>query len=75
VRADLSKFLPEHQGYYTFEGSLTTPPCSESVRWFVLKTPVEASGVQLKQFEGRYAHNNRPTQPLNGRVVEETKAD
>jgi len=67
--------LPEHHGYYTFDGSLTTPPCSENVRWFVLKTTVEASEAQLKQFGARYAHNNRPTQPLNGRVIEETKSD
>ncbi len=72
---NMANFLPEHQGYYTFDGSLTTPPCSENVRWFVLKTPVEASEAQLKQFEARYAHNVRPIQPLNGRVIEETKAD
>ena len=72
---NMGNFLPEHQGYYTFDGSLTTPPCSENVRWFVLKTPVEVSEAQLKQFEARYAHNVRPTQPLNGRVIEETKSD
>lgn len=71
---DIGKFLPEQRGYYTFDGSLTTPPCSENVRWFVLKTPVEASEAQLKQFKARYAHNNRPTQALNGRVIGETKA-
>jgi len=72
---NMRNFLPEHHGYYTFDGSLTTPPCSENVRWLVLKTPVEASEAQLKQFEARYAHNVRPTQPLNGRMIEETKAD
>ena len=68
---NIGNLLPQHRGYYTFDGSLTTPPCSENVRWFVLKTPVEASEAQLKQFEARYSHNNRPTQPLNGRVIEE----
>jgi carbonic anhydrase len=72
---NMGKFLPEHHGYYTFDGSLTTPPCSENVRWFVLKTPVQASEAQLQQFKARYAHNNRPTQPLNGRVIEQTKSD
>ena len=72
---NMGKLLPEHHGYYTFTGSLTTPPCSENVRWFVLKTPVEASEAQLKEFSARYTHNNRPTQPLNDRVIEETKSD
>jgi len=72
---NMVNLLPAHHGYYTFEGSLTTPPCSENVRWFVLKTPVEASEAQVKEFRARYAHNNRPTQPLNARVVEETKSD
>jgi carbonic anhydrase len=72
---NIGKLLPEHHGYYTFDGSLTTPPCTEHVRWFVLKTPVELSQTQLQQFEARYAHDNRPTQPLNGRVIEETQAD
>jgi carbonic anhydrase len=69
----LGDFLPKQHGYYTFEGSLTTPPCSEGVRWIVLKTPVEASETQIKAFEMRYAGNARPTQPLNGRVIEATK--
>jgi carbonic anhydrase len=70
---NLNEFIPQQHGYFTFEGSLTTPPCSEGVRWFVLKSPVDASAEQIKQFASRYPHNARPTQPLNGRVVEETK--
>ena len=72
---NVGRLLPEHHGYYTFDGSLTTPPCSENVRWFVLKTPVEVSEAQLKAFKARYTHNSRPTQPLNGRVIEETKSE
>jgi carbonic anhydrase len=72
---NMGKLLPEHHGYYTFPGSLTTPPCSENVRWFVLKAPVEASAAQLQQFGARYVRNNRPTQPLNDRSIEESKAD
>jgi carbonic anhydrase len=72
---NMMNFLPAHHGYFTFEGSLTTPPCSEHVRWFVLKTPVEASEAQVMQFGVRYPHNSRPTQPLNGRVIVESTAD
>jgi carbonic anhydrase len=72
---NLINLLPAHQGYFTFDGSLTTPPCTENVRWFVLKTPVEASEAQVQVFRARYAHNSRPTQPLNARVVEESKSD
>ena len=73
AKLNLGEFLPAKHGYFTFEGSLTTPPCSEGVRWLVLKTPVEASPAQLSQFGKRYPMNARPTQPLNGRVIEESK--
>ncbi len=63
--------LPAKRGYYHFEGSLTTPPCSEGVSWYVLSTPVEASAAQIKAFRGLYKHNARPVQPLNGRNVVE----
>lgn len=69
---DLMQLLPAKRGYYTFEGSLTTPPCSEHVRWFVLKDAVQASAGQVGQFAARYPHNARPTQPLNARNVEQS---
>jgi carbonic anhydrase len=69
---DLTGFLPQRQGYYAFDGSLTTPPCTGHVRWFVLKTPVQASSGQVAQFAVRYADNARPTQPLNGRQLLQT---
>lgn len=62
--------LPAKQTYYAFAGSLTTPPCSESVRWQVLKEPVEMSKAQLTQFKKLYPMNARPVQPLNGRVLQ-----
>ena len=62
--------LPAKQTYYAFAGSLTTPPCSENVRWQVLKEPVSISKAQLAQFKKLYPMNARPTQPLNGRSVE-----
>jgi carbonic anhydrase len=65
--------LPPTAGYYTFAGSLTTPPCTEGVTWYVLKTPVDISGPQLEVFAKIYKHDNRPIQPLNQRVVLESK--
>lgn len=56
-------------GLYHYEGSLTTPPCSEGVRWYVRKTHTEFSAEQIATFTSHYNHNNRPTQPLNGRTV------
>ncbi|WP_290876925.1 carbonic anhydrase [Aquabacterium sp.] len=70
VAIDLNALLPEHKGYYHFAGSLTTPPCSEGVNWFVLKEPAQASAAQIARFGRAYAHNARPVQPLNGRTVE-----
>lgn len=69
---ELMQLLPAKRGYYTFEGSLTTPPCSEHVRWFELKDAVQASAAQIGQFAARYPHNARPTQPLNARAIEQT---
>ena len=73
VKIDAAALLPADRGYYNFPGSLTTPPCSEEVNWFVLKTPVEMSAAQLKRFHQLYQHNARPLQPLNGRVVKESQ--
>jgi carbonic anhydrase len=73
VNIDLASLLPQAQGYYNFPGSLTTPPCSEEVNWFVLKQPVELSDAQLKRFTQLYKHNARPVQPLNGRTVLESQ--
>lgn len=69
-RIDINGLLPKDKTHYRFSGSLTTPPCSEGVSWLVLKTPVMLSEKQLKQFVDIMNHpNNRPTQPLHGRVV------
>lgn len=70
--------LPKSRSYYTYSGSLTTPPCSEGVRWFVLKEPVFVSQEaidhlhevisEFDHYDG-FANNNRPVRPLNGRVI------
>lgn len=63
-------FLPKNLNYYRFSGSLTTPPCSEGVRWFILKDVQKASVLQISAFADLMGlPNNRPIQPLNGRVV------
>ena len=63
--------LPEDKAYYRFNGSLTTPPCSEGVAWMVLKTPVTISAEQVAAFRQVMGDhdNNRPVQPLNARLV------
>ncbi len=61
--------LPSSQEYFTFNGSLTTPPCTEGVKWVVLKTPVEFSQDQLKDFTDIINNNNRPIQKANLRFI------
>lgn len=72
AKVSASEMIPDNRDYYRFSGSLTTPPCSEGVRWILLKTPMTASKEQIAAFEAvMHHHNNRPVQPLNGRVVVE----
>ena len=70
---DITPLLPADRRYYRFSGSLTTPPCSEGVRWLVMKQPVTASAQQLQAFSAVLGEhgNSRPVQPLNGRLVVE----
>lgn len=56
-------------GYYHYDGSLTTPPCSQDVKWIVLTTPIEMSETQIAAFKAIIHDNNRPVQPLNGREL------
>lgn len=65
-----ASLLPSHRDYYRFNGSLTTPPCTEGVRWLVMKTPVFLSNNQVQTFARVLAHpNNRPLQAVNARPV------
>lgn len=70
VKLSAADLLPANRSYYTFNGSLTTPPCSEGVRWLVLKSPVSLSKEQGDAFRKLFPMNARPVQPLNGRKVE-----
>jgi carbonic anhydrase len=67
---DASALLPANPDYYRFNGSLTTPPCTEGVTWIVMKEPVTVSAEQVETFAHVMHHpNNRPVQPLNARPV------
>jgi carbonic anhydrase len=66
----VTQLLPKERDYYRFNGSLTTPPCSEGVRWFVMKKPATASKAQIEQFSKAVGFaNNRPIQATNARSV------
>lgn len=66
-----AELLPkESDHYYHFMGSLTTPPCTENVRWYVMKEIQSATKEQIEAMRRFYDHNYRPVQPLNGRIVE-----
>ena len=70
---DPAAVLPAKLGYYTFEGSLTTPPCSEGVRWLVLQQHATVSKAQLAAFKKLYPANARPLQPANGREIQASR--
>ena len=69
VLLNASDLLPRTKRTYRYEGSLTTPPCSESVKWLVLTTPIEISHSQIAAFKAILYGNNRPVQPLNEREL------
>ncbi|MFP4313219.1 MAG: carbonic anhydrase [Alphaproteobacteria bacterium] len=69
VNIKAAELLPQNGTYYTYSGSLTTPPCSEGVKWHVLQQPVEISRDQLVAFQAIYSMNARPIQQMQGRVV------
>lgn len=73
VQINAADLLPADRRYYTFSGSLTTPLCSENVTWYVLKRPVTVSPAEIQKFSKLYRHDARPTQSLNGRVVQESR--
>ncbi len=67
----LSQLLPNSISYWYYLGSLTAPPCKKDVKWFVMKTPIEASKEQIAEFTRLIGGKNRVIQPLNGRQVKE----
>ena len=71
MTVDLAKLLPENRSYLAYDGSLTTPPCTEGIKWYVLQTPAGLTGEQLGAFVSlpHMTPTNRPPQPLSGRKV------
>ena len=66
----VDRLLPVNQEYYRFNGSLTTPPCSEGVLWLVMKQPIAVSKEQITQFtDVMHQPTNRPIQPVNARPI------
>jgi carbonic anhydrase len=73
VEIDPASLLPRDLAYYRYAGSLTAPPCTEGVTWFVLRSPIAVSRAQIDAFAKLYPHNVRPVQPLNGRTIQVSK--
>lgn len=67
---DAVNLLPTSRSYYSYTGSLTTPPCSEGVKWYVFKTPIYLSAKQIQTFENLYQVDARPIQPIGNRKIE-----
>lgn len=67
---DLGAVLPDDLAAWRYDGSLTTPPCSEGVRWHVVETPITASATQIDAFTAIFDNNSRPTQSANGRPID-----
>ncbi len=66
---DVTELFPDKKDYVTYQGSLTTPPCSEIVTWLVMTEPLQANKEQLAYMSGILQDNYRPVQDLNGRVI------
>jgi carbonic anhydrase len=69
---DLNHLLPADRGYYTYMGSLTTPPCDEGVLWMIMRQPVPVSQAQIDIFARLYPHNARPVQQAAGRLIKQS---
>ena len=67
VRFNPADLVPAALTHYSYEGSLTTPPCTEGVKFYILKTPLDIGRSQVSEFP--FKHNARPVQPLNGRTI------
>jgi carbonic anhydrase len=67
---NVQELLPRSlDDYFTYSGSLTTPPCTESVRWIMLRRPVEVSKTQIAAFRSIFPMNARPVAPIGARIV------
>lgn len=69
INVDPGQIIPPAKTYYQYTGSLTHPPCSEGVEWFIFNTPLQLSKEQISSFRQSFNENNRKPQPLNNRKV------
>ena len=69
VAINAKALLPADPAFYSFMGSLTTPPCTEGVQLLVMKTPVDISREQISHFTALYPMNARPLQAQNDRLI------
>jgi carbonic anhydrase len=71
VTVDAAALLPGDRAHFAYDGSLTTPPCSEGIRWRVMRQPIEMSAAQISAYRSlpHLGHTNRPVQPTRGRAV------
>jgi len=69
VQLNALSLLPENRDFYHYSGSLTTPPCSENVNWFVMKQQIEVSAKQVRQFASLVGENARPLQTMHWRTL------
>ena len=72
VPMDLNELLPKDRRYFTYMGSLTTPPCSEGVLWMVMQQPVTVAPEQIAVFSRLYPMNARPIQSAAGRLIKQS---
>ncbi len=68
-KVNANDILPKGRSYYHYMGSLTTPPCTQIVQWYVLKDPISISSEQLAMFNSLYKGNYRPVQEIHGRKI------
>ncbi|SEM22405.1 carbonic anhydrase [Mesobacillus persicus] len=66
---DLTNLLPDEKEVYTYDGSLTVPPCTEGVKWIIFNKPIELSRQQIKKITDLHPANNRPLQPIGEREI------
>ncbi len=67
---DPADFIPPDPAYYTYQGSYTSPPCIEGVKWLIFRDPFPLPGAEIERLRRVVGNNCRPVQPLNGRVIE-----
>lgn len=70
LKLEINQFLPKSATTYRYDGSLTIPKCNEDVKWIVFTDPIYMSAAQIEKFRSLVKKNNRPTQPLNGRIIQ-----